>query len=475
MKEIKKISEIINYMEKINNYKNESNIIENFIKDITGKEFKYISVIARDKNGNKKVYKYKDIDGTTKVYKDENGQPAYYEKTIRVESSYDYKREIDEATEGKIKYPIVYHTKDILIRKNILTHFILNEDLLNKGYVEYKVEDLCNICNLSMSTHERTNSMKNVRREIDHCVKLGLFNKYKSVVTILNLPQHVDETDGAHYKRCRTTKGGLNQDTTWRITLTREFYDKIKRIGYDYDKYIFTNEELNKIDEECKKWSKENSYRIKEKEYLKKFKNDEEIKQSSNNDIIEEANPTNIVEEDYSVYYEEPIVPITDEDLEESSKEYLNDIEDEEISNNDEDYTIQPKQSTLDNVRNRKLNRTGLGAGIKCINTGKKLPSEIENENYKEVPEDLSELEFDQIFVDVIGVTSEIGERIYNETKEQLGFNNNRNITDEDYDNYFEIALIAIAKGEINPGNVSNIQYVKDIFNSIRHKLNYYN
>ena len=355
--------------------------------------------------------------------------------------------------------------------------WLVEAGLLENGYVRgYEIIEIAKAINLKAVTEKDIDTAcKNVRKEIDVFVKLGLLNKYKNKYTIYKLDRLSNESDKEYKRRCKNTKYGVTTKVKWYICLTDKFYSECDRLGVTYDER-FTISELNKFDKDGIEFSKLSKYTWSSYSFNYTERTTVtatgtvEVKTNANDikRIIEERNEN----EDSSVYYEEPIVPITDEELEESSKEYLSDIEDEEISNNDEDYTIQPKQSTLDNVRNRKLNRKSLGGNAKCIIPEQKLQCEKED---KELPKDLSELEIDEIFVKVIGVTSEIGESIYDETKEQLGFNNNRNVTEEDYDNYFETALIAIAEGEIYPGNVSNIQYVQDIFNSIRHKLNYYN
>ena len=287
------LKNIVESINKINEVKKFLSVTEEFISDVTGKEFKLIDVIARDKNGNKKILGYIEEE------------PIYEEKKIRVIPSYLYSREEDISIEGeKIKYPTVNRTKDIVIRRKILTYFITEKNLFNEGYVEYKVEDLCNICGLPMNNeYNRINSMKNIRREIDNCVKLGLFNKHKAVVQIKMLPQHVGETDGAHYKRCRTQKGGIKQEVTWRISLNDEFYNKSIRVGYDWDINRFSINELNKIDSLCNKWAKENSKKIKWQEYLKKIENDIEVEEDIQVVVEEES-----VEEEVQVVVEEESV-----------------------------------------------------------------------------------------------------------------------------------------------------------------------
>ena len=153
--------------------------------------------------------------------------------------------------------------KPPILREKVFA-WLVEAGLLENGYVRgYQIFEIVKDLKLeikkgdSYEDYEKSKNQvcKDVRRQIDVFVNLGLLNKYKNGYTKYNLDIFPNENDKEYKRRCRNTEYGITKKVEWYICLTNKFYNDCDSLGYSYSKR-FNISELNKFDKDGIEFSK---------------------------------------------------------------------------------------------------------------------------------------------------------------------------------------------------------------------------
>ena len=230
--------------------------------------------------------------------------------------------------------------KPPVLREKVFA-WLVEAGLLENGYVRgYQIFEIVKDLQLeikkgdSYEAYEKSKNQacKDVRRQIDVFVNLGLLNKYKNGYTKYNLDRLPNENDKEYKRRCRNTEYGITKMVEWYICLTDKFYNDCDSLGYSYSKR-FAVSELKKFDKDGLAFSKlskasYSSYSFNYKERTTITATGKVTVKTNANEIkniIEERNEDKIIEQPK----EEEIIP--EVNIEEPTKEeaVINTIEED--------------------------------------------------------------------------------------------------------------------------------------------------